>query len=166
VNDLVSHGLADPQRVAILGASYGGYAALAGAMATPDLYRAAVSVSGVSDLDEMLSWEKVTYDADNYTYWTHVIGDPKVDGALIKAASPAKHADRIKIPVLLIHGADDDTVPIEQSRMMKAALEHNHKTVKFIRVSMERHGGWSAEHEAMLLNESIAFLRPLLEDAK
>ena len=75
--------LADPARVCIVGASYGGYAALAGAALTPDLYKCAVSIAGISDLDDFIGWRKRNWgsDSEGYTYWLKAIGDPDKDEA-------------------------------------------------------------------------------------
>ena len=79
VEDLVKDGIADRQRIAIYGASYGGYAALAGAVITPTLYRAAVSLAGISDLDVFLKYTRRNGGSDSaqYEHWVKLIGDPE-----------------------------------------------------------------------------------------
>lgn len=164
VGDVVKRGIADPRRIAISGASYGGYAALAGVVATPDLYRAAVSLAGVSDLREFLDWKREDgTDSESYRYWVKLVGDPKKDAAAIKAASPRHRAAEIKVPVLLIHGVDDDNVPIEQSRFMKAALDRLGKPVQLIEVTGEGHSGWSTENNLRYVEAAIKFLEPVLK---
>jgi dipeptidyl aminopeptidase/acylaminoacyl peptidase len=165
VSALVQQGIADRTRIVIYGASYGGYAALAGAVVTPDLYRAAVSQAGVSDLIEMLAWQRREdgADSESYAYWIDSIGDPKTDAAQIRAASPRLRAAEIRIPVLLIHGDEDGVVPIEQSLIMRNALEKAGKSVRMITYRNEGHGAWSSENVAQCLNEIIAFLRPHLQ---
>jgi dipeptidyl aminopeptidase/acylaminoacyl peptidase len=123
VRDLIARGIADPQRVCIVGASYGGYAALAGAAFTPDLYACAVSVNGVSNLSEMLGWESDKHgkDSDTMAYWTESIGT-KLDAAVV-AKSPVKSVAQVKAPILLIYSADDTVVPPSQSREMAQALK-------------------------------------------
>lgn len=164
VNDLIGKGIADRARIVIYGASYGGYAALAGAIVTPDLYQAAVSQSGVSDLIEMLAWQRNEdgADSESYAYWVDLIGDPKKDAAPLRAASPRLRAAEVRIPVLLIHGARDGIVPIEQSQMMERALEKSGKKVRMITYNSEDHRGWSYENEVRALHEIIAFFRPHL----
>ena len=70
----------------IVGASYGGYAALAGASLTPDLYKCAVSIAGISDLDDFIGWRKRNWgsDSEGYTYWLKAIGDPDKDDAKLR----------------------------------------------------------------------------------
>lgn len=150
---LVERGLADPRRVCIAGASYGGYAALAGAALTPDLYRCAVSVAGVSDLAEFIAWRKREWGADSegYTYWLTSIGDPKRDAAQLAANSPARRAADIRIPVLLLHGEKDRIVPLSQSVAMQKALGKVGRKAELITLVDEGHSSWSAESERRAL---------------
>jgi dipeptidyl aminopeptidase/acylaminoacyl peptidase len=164
VQDLVKRGIADPKRIAIHGTSYGGYAALMGAVVTPDLYRAAVSRAGPSDLAAMMAYVRHEDggDSENYRYWLESMGDPGTDRAALDAASPRLRASEIRVPVLLLHGAEDDIVPPEQSREMKKALEKAGKSVKYVEFAGQAHGGWSTEAETRQIEESIAFLKPFL----
>ncbi|HKR33404.1 MAG TPA: S9 family peptidase [Steroidobacteraceae bacterium] len=164
VEDLVKQGIADRSRIVIYGASYGGFAALAGAVVTPDLYRAAVSQSGVCDLVEMLKWVRNQDGADSpsYTHWVKSIGDPAADAAALQAASPRLHAAEIRIPILLIHGDADNIVPIEQSQLMHKALKKAGKNVRLTTYKMEGHGGWSQENALQNLEEIITFFEPYL----
>lgn len=165
--ELVTEGLADRNRIVIYGASYGGYAALAGAVTTPDLYRAAVSVAGVGNLPEILSYVRSEdgSDSESYRYWLRSIGDPKGDRAAIEAASPELNAGRIRIPIFLAHGVEDDVVPVAQSRRMKRALERAGKTVEYLEFPEETHSDWSQENDTRLMNRVIAFLNRALEKA-
>jgi dipeptidyl aminopeptidase/acylaminoacyl peptidase len=91
VRHLVEQGSVDPKRICIVGASYGGYAALAGAALTPELYRCAVSIAGVGDPADFIGWRKRKWGADSegYTYRLQSIGDPDRDAAKLAATSPA-----------------------------------------------------------------------------
>lgn len=164
VLELVAQGIVDRSRIVIYGASYGGFAALAGAVVTPDLYRAAVSQAGVCDLVEMLKWVRYQDGADSasYTHWVKSIGDPEVDAAQLRAASPRQHADAIRIPILLVHGDSDSIVPIEQSQLMHKALKKAGKNVLMTTYKMEGHGNWSSEHERENVAEIIEFFAPHL----
>jgi dipeptidyl aminopeptidase/acylaminoacyl peptidase len=146
VKMLVDTGVADPARMCIVGGSYGGYAALVGASLTPDLYKCAVSIAGVSDLEDFITWRKRNWgsDSEGYRYWLKAIGDPDKDEAKLKAVSPLQLADKIKIPVLLLHGTDDFVVPIAQSRAIKKALDRNGKKTELIEFEKEGHSGWQA----------------------
>jgi len=162
VRHMIEAGVADPQRVCIVGASYGGYAALAGVALTPDLYRCAVSISGVSDLLDMLRSERVQGGRASaaYQYWRRSIGDPSANRDALIAASPARQASRITAPVLLIHGEDDETVLIEQSVRMDRALRDAGRSARFVRIAGEDHywDSWSTENRATLYRETAAFL--------
>jgi dipeptidyl aminopeptidase/acylaminoacyl peptidase len=162
VNDLVQHAIADPRRVVIYGASYGGYAALSGAAVTPDLYRAAVSLAGVSDLEAFLKYtrRKGGTDSAQYEYWSGLIGDPESDSAAISAASPRLRAAGIRAPILLMHGTADEVVPIAQSRMMKEALDQAGKPVRLLVFEGEDHSNWYPENWRKQAEEAIAFFRP------
>src|SRR5262249_8113575 len=138
---LVDHGIVDPKRACIVGASYGGYAALAGVTLQHGLYRCAVSVAGVSDLRAMLSDEAVKHEEESpdVRYWKDIMGAKRVGDARLREVSPANQADQADAPVLLIHGKEDTIVPIEQSRIMKRALERAGKPVEFVELDSEDH---------------------------
>jgi dipeptidyl aminopeptidase/acylaminoacyl peptidase len=161
VRALVERGVADPKRICIVGASYGGYAALAGATLTPDLYRCVVSRAGPSDLEDFVRFRRVRWgvDSEGYRYWLDAIGDPDNDAARLAATSPARLASSVAAPVLLIHGGSDFVVPIEQSRKMKKALEKAHKPVELIEVPDEGHSGWSEADERRALEATGRFVR-------
>ncbi len=155
---LIADGVADPARVCIFGASYGGYAALIGGALTPDLYKCVISFAGVSDLPRMLDYENSFGEPIRYNYWTQVIGDPKTDRALITQGSPVGYAAGYRPPVLLIHGEIDRIVPIEQSEVMEAALKRAGKSVKFVRVP-GGHGDQDGANWTKIMNEALDFLK-------
>ena len=160
VKALADLGAVDAARVCIVGASYGGYAALAGAAFTPDLYKCAVSIAGISDLDDFISWRKRNYgsDSEGYTYWLKAIGDPDKDEARLREVSPVVQAGKIKIPLLLIHGDGDFVVPIAQSKAMKKALDKaGHKT-ELITLKDEGHSYWSDDSEKLTMSAVDNFL--------
>ncbi|HEX5007543.1 MAG TPA: S9 family peptidase [Hyphomonadaceae bacterium] len=142
VKFLIDKGMADADRICIFGASYGGYAAMMSAARHPDLYQCAVSASGPTDLEKMLRWERNEGGANSssYRYWVSQIGDPAKDEARIEAASPALHAAKITVPVLLIHGKRDNTVPFEQSEFMRDAMKKAGKPVELSVYENAGHG--------------------------
>ena len=117
-----------------------------GASLTPDLYKCAVSIAGVSDLEDFITWRKRNWgsDSEGYRYWLKAIGDPDKDEAKLKAVSPLQLVDKIKIPVLLLHGTEDYVVPIAQSRAMKKALDRNGKKTELMEFEKEGHSGWQS----------------------
>jgi dipeptidyl aminopeptidase/acylaminoacyl peptidase len=160
VMKLIADGIADPKRICIVGGSYGGYAALAGAAFTPDLYACAVSWAGVSDLGEFLRTRSQDFGRDSamISSWSRFIGDRDNDSAKLEAASPADNAARIKCPILLMHGTADSTVRINQSEIMRRALERAKKHVEFIEFDKESHYMETAATRIRVLKELERFL--------
>jgi len=161
VKKLIADGIADPKRICIVGASYGGYAALAGAAFTPDLYACAVSFAGVSDITKLLRSDASDFGSDSWAVseMNRSIGDRYDDSKKLTATSPAKHADSIKCPVLLLHGAGDTTVRIEQSEEMRDALQQAHKSVEYVRFEGDSHYMLLADTRVRVLTETEAFLK-------
>jgi dipeptidyl aminopeptidase/acylaminoacyl peptidase len=165
VKAMIDQGVADPHRICIVGHSYGGYAALAGAAFTPDLYACAVSIGGVSDLPAMLAYEENEggSESDAVSYWRDHIGvrtDPKV-----AEMSPARAAAAVRVPVLLIHGADDTVVPMSQSEKMNQALLAIHRPVKLVKLPGEDHWLSRSETRIGVLKELETFLSANLPSA-
>ncbi len=158
---LVRAGIVDASRVCIVGASYGGYAALAGATLTPDRYRCAVSVAGVSDLTAMMvDTERQSGGRESMSsdYLRASLGDRAEDRERIRSVSPALLADRVRIPILLIHGTDDTVVPIDQSRRMERALRSAGKDVRFVELRGDDHWLSDAPTRVQMLRETETFL--------
>jgi dipeptidyl aminopeptidase/acylaminoacyl peptidase len=139
VRTMVARGAADGGRVCIVGASYGGYAALAGATMTPDLYRCAVSINGVADLPAMLAYASRNRSEakDRFKLYEEFVGHPW--DADLRQRSPAAIASRARVPILLLHGAEDTVVPVDQSRMMARALEDAGRPHTFVKLPGEDH---------------------------
>lgn len=131
---LIDAGIADPDRICIVGASYGGYAALMGVVKTPDFYRCAISVNGVSDVFELVR--------SNRQFWsTYNVVEAQIGrfGRELRQISPVNFADVIKAPVLLIHGDSDRQVEPAHSQRMHAALQRAGKDVTYIELPSEDH---------------------------
>jgi dipeptidyl aminopeptidase/acylaminoacyl peptidase len=160
VKKAIADGIADPKRVCIVGASYGGYAALAGAAFSPDLYACAVAFAGVADLPLMLRTEHKDYGENSQTssFWATRIGSSDENWDQLVATSPARNAGKIRCPVLLMHGEGDTTVRINQSETMADALKEAGKSVEFIRVPGEDHYLNLTETRVRLLTEIEKFL--------
>ncbi len=160
VKALVDQGIVDPERVCIVGASYGGYAALAGATLTPSAYKCAVSLAGVADLEEFVRWKKKKFGADSdvLAHWVRALGDPDKDQASIREVSPAYHIDAIRIPILLIHGDEDESVPYSQSEDFKKLLDKSGRKTVLLRLEDEGHGGFDKEVSKVMLTTIGDFL--------
>jgi dipeptidyl aminopeptidase/acylaminoacyl peptidase len=161
VRYLVKEGIADPKRVCIVGGSYGGYAALAGATLDTGVYRCAVSVAGISDIRRMLYREgrDTMYDGTAVRYWDRFMGVKGPRDPVVDAISPIKHIDAVSIPVLLIHGKDDTVVPYKQSSVIYDALRHAGKPVEMVTLAHEDHWLSRSQTRRQMLEESVRFLR-------
>ena len=129
LNHLVAQGIADPTRVCIMGGSYGGYAAMWGIVKDPDQYRCAISIAGVAKLQEQVN------DFGGRTskaIWRRMTPD-------FGAVSPINFIEKIRVPLLLIHGRKDVTVEHEQSEMMHRAMRKANKEVEFVSLSKADH---------------------------
>jgi len=154
--ELVREGIADPKRACIVGASYGGYAALAGVTLQQGIYRCAVSVSGIGDVRKLISTD-VAESGNNPTLirvFRKELGKDR-DLALV---SPIRFADRADAPVLLIHGADDLVVPYRQSADMTAALSRAGKPVELVKLAGEDHWMSRSETRLMMLRAAVSFV--------
>jgi len=160
--ELVRQGTVDPGRVCIVGASYGGYAALAGVSLQQGIYRCAVSYAGISDLKRYVYFDK----AENSQY------DPLLTRELIaeigaghdlndhdlQAVSPISAIDKVRVPILLIHGSDDTVVDYAQSRNMAEALRKAGKQVEFVSLPGEDHWLSNSDTRAAMLQAEVDFV--------
>jgi len=154
-------GLVDAKRVCIAGASYGGYAALAAAAFEPDTYRCAVSVAGVSDMKKLIAnlYDGTASDDNQGSrYLLRYTGAEDVDDPLLEARSPARHADKVKIPILLIHGENDSVVQFEQSQIMANALKKANKKFEFVKLKSEDHWLSRSATRTQMLEATVKFL--------
>lgn len=141
MRDLLARKLADPARVCIVGISYGGYAALWGLASTPELYKCGVDTSGVSDIHDLVTHESAgSLSHAVRERWNKVIGDPGEMRDTWAQLSPRRHADLIRAPVLVVHGEQDQIVPISHGEKMRDALEDHHKDVQGLSFEAEAHG--------------------------
>lgn len=160
VRKLIADGVVDPKRVCIVGASYGGYAALAGVTLEQGLYRCAVSVSGVSDLRRMLVWLRSRGGGEysSLRYWRKFMGVERTGEEALDQYSPVKLATVADAPILLIHGKDDTVVAYEQSRVMAEALQQAGKPVEFVTLAGEDHWLSSSDTRLQMLQTTVKFL--------
>jgi dipeptidyl aminopeptidase/acylaminoacyl peptidase len=161
VRALAAQGLIDRKRVCIMGAGYGGYAALAGATLDTGVYHCAVSIAGLSDLHAQLmhwNWPHNVLDDRNERFWDRYLGVSGPDDPKLDAISPIKHVDKVTIPILLIHGKDDTVVPFAQSENMADALKAAGKQVEFVQLNGEDHWLSRSETRLQMLKATVKFL--------
>jgi dipeptidyl aminopeptidase/acylaminoacyl peptidase len=141
VKYLISQGITDPKRVGIMGASYGGYAALAGVAYTPDIYAAAVAINAQNDLISLLEAMPPTMESERIRVYKRV-GDPTTaEGkAQLIRQSPLTHADKIKTPLLIVQGANDVRVKKRQADQIVISLRDRGFPVEYMVAPDEGHG--------------------------
>lgn len=161
VRALAAQGMIDTKRVCIAGASYGGYAALAGATIDTSVYRCAVSIAGLSDLRQQLRywrWPHNNADSRGDRFWDRFLGVEDPDDPKLNAISPIKHVDKVTIPILLIHGRDDTVVPYAQSDDMAEALKRAKKPYELVTLKHEDHWLSNSETRLQMLQATVKFL--------
>jgi dipeptidyl aminopeptidase/acylaminoacyl peptidase len=158
VRYLAKQGTIDPRRVCIVGASYGGYAALAGVTLDPGVYRCAVDVSGISDMRRFIDWSAGRSSIASRRYWTRYIGASSPKDPVFEQVSPLEHIDAVNAPILIIHGKDDTVVPFEQSQMMADALKQAGKPYDFVTLNHEDHWLSHGDTRLQMLQATMDFL--------
>jgi len=153
----IKQGVAHPKRIAVIGGSYGGYATLAGLTFTPDLYACGVSICGPSNMktsiEAMPHWWYLIKQR-----WLRRMGNVLEDDKLNRRISPYYHADKIKAKLLVIHGANDPRVKIEESNRIVNAMRKNKKEVVYVVYPDEGHGIDRSANYMDMLGRIEAFL--------
>ena len=149
----IAEGIADPAHTSIVGWSYGGYAALMSAVREPDLYRCTVSIAGVSDLKALASDDSRFYGGRKAV--NRILG---TDTDELKAGSPMRSPEKIRIPVLLVHGDDDIQVLVDHSKRMARALDGAKKKYELVIIKDGNHSLSRFEWRQTLLTKLEAFL--------
>lgn len=152
---MIAQGVADPDRMCIVGGSYGGYAALMGAVVTPDLFQCAVSFAGVSDIDRMIAQDQRYKFAMNNP---PNVGSRRDDKDQLRDTSPINNIDAIKVPVLLVHGDKDLSVNASHSKRMARALKRARKPHKLVILKDGNHHLQLERHRIRFLKELETFL--------
>jgi dipeptidyl aminopeptidase/acylaminoacyl peptidase len=150
----IDQGIADPARICIYGASYGGYAALMGVVRQPALYKCAAGYVGVYDLPLMFRKGDIQRRDSGEAFLHDWLGDPAVLGTV----SPVNLAARIKVPVFLAAGGQDERAPIAHSERMEQALRAAGVPVETLFVRSEGHGFYTQEHQRAFYEELLDFL--------
>lgn len=163
----IAQGYADPSRVAIYGASYGGYATLAGLVYTPELYVCGVNYVGATDIERlgfMLNFNRLTKPRQEFMSrrWLH----PLKDAQQIKDTSPVNFVQNIRVPLLMAYGEYDPRVTIDHGKVLETALKKYDKTYKNIVIGNEGHGFNKFENRIAFYQEMDAFFAEHLRPAR
>ncbi len=151
-------GLIDPARVCLVGASYGGYAALWGVIRNPERYRCAASFAGVTELDKQLAYDRDFFNTAGGRAWRdRVRGDDR--GFDLDTVSPARRVNDLHRPVLLVHGRLDSTVPFRQFEIMRSAMQKARvPDAEFLVFDNAGHGFGNTADEQAWYDALLAFL--------
>ena len=160
VRTVQDRGLASPATTCIVGASYGGYAALYGGATTPERYACVASLAGVTDLRAQMRFDRNEHgrDSEAYTYWLQSIGDPRADKDKLDRTSPVTFAASYPLPVHLAHGEEDSNVPVEQSRKMAKALKKANRPYEYHEYEDEEHTFYEWETDQAYWKSLSTFL--------
>lgn len=162
VNWLIDQDIADPKRIGIYGASYGGYAALAGLTYTPELYSCGVSYVGPSNLFTLLENLPAYWEPEKEMMY-EMIGHPERDSALLRMISPAFHSENIRSPLFIAQGANDVRVTQIEAEQMVNALEANQVEVVYMLKDNEGHGFRLEENRLEFYRVLCGFLQEYLQ---
>ena len=152
---LIAQGIADPAKLAVVGWSYGGYAALQSAVVDAGLFKAVVAIAPVTDLQAL---------KEEHRHWSdfNLVSNCVGDGPHVREGSPAKNAGKIKVPVLLFHGAFDRNVSISQSKAMAESLTAAGGRCELVTWPDLDHRLEDSAARAEMLRKSDAFLREVM----
>ncbi|MBY5921857.1 alpha/beta hydrolase family protein [Ferrimonas balearica] len=157
---LIEQGIVDKERICIFGASFGGYSAMQSAILEPDLFACAIGFMGVYDLPLMFEEGDVPDSQYGENYLQRVLGE---DMAQLKAFSPVYQVEKLKAPVLLIHGDKDERAPIEHAERLKAALEARKHPVQYVAMDKEGHVFYNEQNRAEIYETLLGFLETHLK---
>jgi dipeptidyl aminopeptidase/acylaminoacyl peptidase len=160
----VAEGIADPDRVCFYGASYGGYAAMWGAIKNAKVIKCAVAFVGVSSIDYLFDNAQTDLSqlAERSSLMVEQIGDPKTERARFKRVNPLDNADKVGVPILLAYGGLDGRVPLVHGTDFRAALDKYHKPYEWLLYDHEGHGFNREENVFDFYNHVEQFLAKYL----
>lgn len=157
---VISEGIVDRENICIMGASFGGYSALQSAILEPDLFQCAIGVVGVYDLPDLFERGNVSRMRKGQKYLSIVLGD---DEKQLTAFSPTHNLDKLKVPVFIIHGEEDNQAPIEQAHVLVKKLEKRQHPYQYLELDDEGHGFYRQEHRQEYFESVLDFLNKYLD---
>lgn len=152
---VIEQGIADRQRVCSYGGSYGGYSSLMMAVREPELVKCVIAYVGVYDLEALKRDSDIKQFRAGRNYMTEYIGD---DPAELRAQSPLYQLDRLKAPVFIVHGKQDERAPYKQAKWLRDALEKRDHEFEWLVKSDEAHGFWKLENRVELYQRMLRFI--------
>ena len=152
---MIEKGYADSKRICAYGASFGAYSAMMIAAKAPELVKCAAGLSGLYDLRAMAEKSDTSRSYRGRAYIERVVGD---DDKVLLANSPLAFADKIKVPVFLAHGREDERTPFKQAASMQKALENAGNAPIWMPVAKEAHGFYSPKNAVAFYNQLESFL--------
>lgn len=155
VKYVIEQGYADPKNMCIMGASFGGYSALQSAIIEPDMFKCAVGVIGIYDLPQLYTEGDVSERDNGIDFLKDAIG---TDEKQLKAFSPVYNIEKLKAPVLIVHGGEDRRAPIEQAESLVDALKKANHPYELMLLKDEGHGFYKPEHRSKYFEKALAFL--------
>ena len=158
VNWVIKQGIANPKQIAIYGGSYGGYATLAGLTFTPDLYACGVDYCGVSNLFTFMNTIPPYWKPTLERFYV-MVGNPEKDQELLHDVSPVFHADKIQVPLLVVQGAQDPRVNINEADQIVEALRKRGVKVEYLIKENEGHGFHNEENRFDFYRAMEVFLK-------
>ncbi len=150
----IAEGIADPARICVYGGSFGAYAAMMTSIQEPDLFKCAVGYAGLYDLPLLLTGDNAKESKRVFNFLANVVG---TDIESLKRNSPTTLADKIKVPVLLVHGDQDTTTPPAQAEAMRSALTKAGKSFEWMMVPKEGHGFYAEKNRLAFYEKLEAF---------
>ena len=151
----VQQGFVDAKRACIYGGSYGGYAALMSAVREPDAYKCVITFAGIYDIP---SYKRRTDIGESFSgddFMAQTMGDtPEVE----REQSPSTYIDKLKAPVMIVHGEEDKRVPFDQSKQLRSALEKRGIPYEWLSKAREEHGFYSEDNRVEFYDKMLAFL--------
>jgi dipeptidyl aminopeptidase/acylaminoacyl peptidase len=159
VDHLVQNGIADPKRLAIMGGSYGGYMVMAGVTEYPDLFAAGADLFGVVNFETFFKHTEPWMAAIS----TKEYGDPVTEAAMLRDLSPIHKVDRVKTPLIVLHGANDTNVPVVEAEQVVASLKQRGIPVEYVLFPDEGHGWRKTANRVRSTAEIVKFFREHLK---
>lgn len=160
VKYLISNGTVDKSNICIMGASFGGYSALQSAILEPDMFQCAIGVVGVYDLPLMFDEGDVSERDSGQRFLEVVLGEDEEE---LKRFSPSYNVEKLKAPVLIVHGGEDKRAPIEQAESLISALKKENHPYIYELLDDEGHGFYKEEHRTLYYKKVLAFLNDHLK---